>query len=79
MLARESPRLQISTRGGLEVILPKRFKIEEVTNVLTQHKRWIERTWKRFKTSNNSGGSRTDSATTGFIGHSRALADRIST
>lgn len=44
-----SPRLQISTRGGLEVILPKRFKIEEVTNVLTQHKHWIERTWKRLK------------------------------
>lgn len=44
-----SVRLQICTKKGLQLIVPRWFKREEAPQILCQHRSWIERTWLRVK------------------------------
>jgi len=50
---RQSPRakrvsLHFNARG-LEIVVPKRFNIKRVPDILTEHRQWIERTQQRFQ------------------------------
>lgn len=44
-------RLQISSRGELLVVVPRRFVPERIPALLEQHRRWIERTRDRLGAS----------------------------
>lgn len=52
---RHSPRakrvsLRFCNARGLEIVVPKRFNIKRVPEILTEHRQWIERTQQRFQT-----------------------------
>jgi predicted metal-dependent hydrolase len=56
---RYSPRarsvsLKICARRGLELIVPRHFDPTKTSAVLQQHKKWIERTWRRIQPQINA-------------------------
>lgn len=44
-----SVRLRICARRGLELIVPRHFDLARSSDVLQQHRSWIEKAWQRIK------------------------------
>jgi predicted metal-dependent hydrolase len=44
-----SVRLQISSRRGLQLIVPNNFKPQQAAAIVEQHRQWIERAWRRLE------------------------------